>query len=126
VAARYGVTERFRFVAGDFFQGVPEADLYVLKTVLHDWDDAQAARILRRCREAMGERGRVLVVEGLLPERAAGESHRGDVMMLVEMGGRERTEAGYRALLATAGLRSTTTRPLQGSSSLIEAVPAAP
>jgi hypothetical protein len=112
VAARYGVADRFRFAAGDFFQGVPEADVYVLKTILHDWDDPQATRILQRCREAMSERGRVLVVETLLPERAVGASHRFDLVMMVETGGRERTGAEYGALFEAAGLRLSGIRPL--------------
>jgi hypothetical protein len=128
VAERVGVADRSRFVIGDFFEGVPAGDAYVLRKVLHDWDDTPAARILQRCRQAMSERGRVIAVEDLLPERAVGESHRGDVMMLVETGGRERTEAAYRTLFATAGLALTEIRPLRdgqpSSRRLIEGVPA--
>jgi hypothetical protein len=129
VAARYGVDGRTRLVAGDFFEAVPPGDVYVLKTILHDWDDARAARILQRCREAMSPRGRVLVVEGLLPERAVQGENRflGDVMMLVETGGRERTEREYRALFAAAGLALSEIRPLHAGHyagrSLIEGVP---
>jgi hypothetical protein len=128
VMERDGVADRCQLVAGDFFEGVPPGDVYVLKTILHDWDDAPAARILRRYRGAMSARGHVLAVESLLPERAAGASHRSDLMMLVEMGGRERTEGDYRALFATAGLTVTAVWPLEAGHytgrSLIEAAPA--
>jgi hypothetical protein len=132
VAERYGVAERCELVAGDFFQAVPPGDAFVLKTVLHDWDDARATRILRRCRQAMRGQGRVLVVESLLPERAVleGPGFRGDVMMLVETGGRERTGAEFGALFAAAGMVLTEIRPLPAGGyagrSLIEGVPAAP
>jgi hypothetical protein len=128
VMEQAGVAGRCRLVAGDFFGGVPAGDVYVLKKILHDWDDAPAARILRRCRQAMSARGRILAVESPLPERAAGDSHRFDLVMLVEMGGRERTVGEYRALFAAAGLTLTAVRPLEAGRdtgrSLIEAAPA--
>src|SRR5688500_9548240 len=68
-AARHGVDRRTRVVGGDFFESVPAGDVYVLKTILHDWDDTRAACILERCRDGMSTRGRVLIVEPLLPER---------------------------------------------------------
>jgi hypothetical protein len=132
VAERYGVAERCELVAGDFFEAVPPGDAYLLKTVLHDWDDARAARILGRCRQAMRGPGRVLAVESLLPERAVpeGPGFRGDVMMLVETGGRERTGAELRALFGAAGMVLTGIRPLAAAGyagrSLIEGVPATP
>ncbi|MGH2371297.1 MAG: methyltransferase [Chloroflexota bacterium] len=115
VMTHYGVDARTQLVPGDFFEGVPQGDVYVLKTILHDWDDARAARILERCRQAMSPRGRVVVVERLLPERAAqgAGGFLGDVMMLVETGGQERTEGEFCALFAAAGLALTDIRPLQ-------------
>lgn len=131
VAAQYGVEARTRVVGGDFFKAVPAGDVYVLKTILHDWDDAPATRILERCREAMSPHGRVLVVELLLPERATqGGGFTGDIMMLVETGGRERTEREYGAVFAAAGLELTEVRPLHSGRYagrfLIEGAPANP
>ena len=108
--ARAGVIERCEFVSGDFFTSVPGgADAYLLKTVLHDWDDAQCARILHNCRKAMPPHGKVLLVEQVMPERIqASLPHRRaavmDLNMLVMLGGRERTAGEFRELLATAGL----------------------
>jgi hypothetical protein len=92
--------------AGSFLEGVPAgADAYVLKFVLHDWDDARAATILRHCRAAMTDGGRVFVIEVVVPDDATpsiAKTH--DVNMLVLTGGRERTLGDYRDLCAGAGL----------------------
>ena len=99
VAVQHGVDGRTRVVGGDFFEPIPAGDVYVLKTILHDWDDARATRILMGCRDAMSPRGRVLVVELLLPERAtAGGGFTGDIMMLVETADASARSASRRAL----------------------------
>jgi hypothetical protein len=109
--ASRGVAARASFVAGSFFEvAPPAADLYVIKSVIHDWDDVQSLRILANCREAMDERSRLLMVE---PPAATGRGNPAldwiltfsDLNMLVNTGGRERTETQYRALLEKAELR---------------------
>jgi hypothetical protein len=65
-ADKRGLSDRFSAVAGDFFAAVPTADLYLLKTVLHDWDDDRASAILRNCRSAVRDGGRALVVETVI------------------------------------------------------------
>lgn len=113
VATHRGVHARTRVNGGDFFEAIPSGDLFLLKTILHDWDDARATRILSNCRRAMPPHGRILVVELLLPERPAeGVSFTGDIMMLVETGGRERTEPEFSSLFAAAGLQLTRVHPL--------------
>jgi SAM-dependent methyltransferase len=116
---------RTEFVAGNFFESVPEgADVYVLKKVVHDWNDKQAAVILRNCRDAMTPHGRVLIAETIIP---AGNEPNPikliDVNMLAVTGGLERTQAEYASLLAAAGLRLerviSTSQPI----SLLEAGP---
>lgn len=121
---------RCDIVPGDFFASVPPgADAYLLKSVLHDWDDERAAAILRNCRAAMGPDARVLVVEQLMPEVVT-ERNRGTVMndlnMLVSVGGRERTEDEFRELLRSAGLSvASVSGPLPPSDyRVIEARPA--
>ncbi len=95
-------------VAGDFFTGVhPGADAYLLSRVIHDWDDADAVRILSRCRDAMPEHGALLLVEALLPDRAADapQAVRMDINMLAMFHGRERTREEFADLLTSAGFQ---------------------
>jgi hypothetical protein len=102
VVAEAVVGERCAVVAGSFFDTVPEgADAYVLKAVLHDWEDEDAVRILRRCRAAMPPGGALLVVERDLggPNEAA-DAKLSDLNMMVGAGGRERTAPEFAALFA--------------------------
>jgi SAM-dependent methyltransferase len=129
LAAAEGLAGRCEFQGGDFFESVPKGgDVYLLKSVIHDWDDARSQAILERCRAALAPSARLLVLEWIVPERVGP----GDVAivgtdlnMLVMVGGRERTEAEYRALLASAGLRVTRVIPTPAAMSVIEAVAAA-
>jgi ubiquinone/menaquinone biosynthesis C-methylase UbiE len=119
-----GVSDRVKTVEGDFFQSVPAgADLYLLKHIIHDWDDERAAKILANIRDAMDANGRVLVVEVVLPE--GNEPHFGKLMdleMLVSPGGVERTADEYHQLLESSGLRMTKIIPTKSAYSMIEAV----
>ncbi|WP_369133476.1 methyltransferase [Modestobacter sp. I12A-02662] len=113
-------------VAGDFFAHVPGgADAYLLSRVLHDWDDADALRVLRSCRAAMRPDSVLLVVEALVPERAVDDPAvvRMDLHMLVLLHGRERTAAEYVALLDAAGLRLTADVPTGAGVHVLEARP---
>ncbi|MSQ58568.1 MAG: methyltransferase [Betaproteobacteria bacterium] len=109
--------------AGDFFTGVPSGgDIYVLSTVLHDWNDADAITILRHIREAMQDNGRVLVVEHVVP--AGNEPHPSkfiDLEMMLVTGGKERTAEEYEFLLASAGLFLGRIISTAVSASIIEA-----
>jgi hypothetical protein len=104
-----GVAARCDVVAGDFFASVPAGGhAYSPRSVLHDWDDAQAVAILKNCHHAMQGQGKLLLVERVMPERAeqAPQVVFGDLEMLVMTpGGRERTEAEFRALIAAAGFK---------------------
>jgi SAM-dependent methyltransferase len=106
-SATRGHVPRIEFVAGSFFESVPpDADVYVLKKVIHDWTDEKATLILRNCRDAMKPHGRILLAETIIP--AGNEPHPIkliDANMLVVTGGVERTQAEYAELLAAAGLR---------------------
>jgi hypothetical protein len=120
-----GLADRCELAAGDFFERVPAGgDLYLLKRVVHDWDDERASAILRSCRAAMGDRSRLLVIEHILPPgNAPSWGKLLDLQMLVlTPGGRERDEAGFRALLASTGLRLERIIPAGPTASLIEAV----
>ncbi|GAA4208038.1 methyltransferase [Actinocatenispora rupis] len=103
--AAAGLTDRADARAGSFFDPLPTgAGGYVLSGVLHDWDDADAARILRRCAEAAGPTGRVLVVDSLDDPGAGTAYTEGDLRMLCYFNGRERGVADLADLAATAGL----------------------
>ena len=99
-----GVAERCELVEGDFFSSVPAgADVYVLKSVLHDWDDERCVAILRTCRAAMDRAARLLIVELILPERMTASAQMQsatllDLIMLAYAGGRERTEPEFARL----------------------------
>ena len=108
-----GVADRSQVVGGSFFDAVPAgADAYVLKAILHDWEDEDALRILRRCREAIGPEGVLLVVErelGAPNENPDGKFS--DLNMMVGPGGRERTREEFAALFAAAGFVLERTMP---------------
>ncbi|MCI3928721.1 acetylserotonin O-methyltransferase [Streptomyces sp. AN091965] len=108
---RHGVEDRCSLVVGDFFRSVPEgADLYLLKSILHDWNDDQVVTILGHCRAVLPPGGRVLIVEHLLPTAVAPEStalYLADLNMLLNVGGRERTREEFAELCDRAGLALT-------------------
>jgi len=121
------VAARCRLEAGDFFAGVPpDGDAYLLKSVLHNWDDARCRTILRHCAAAMSGASRLLVIERVRPDAPGSLSdHRAvaftDLVMLVGQTGRERSEPEYRALLAGAGLRLNAVRPTSSEWAVLEA-----
>jgi hypothetical protein len=119
------LTDRCEFQSGDFFEAVPPgADVYLLKMILHDWNDDDGVRVLRQCRMAMPSTGRLVVVEGLVPEdNAPGLSQLVDIHMLVVAGGRERTPSEYRALLDRAKFELTRVIATGAIQSIIEARP---
>jgi hypothetical protein len=109
--------DRIEFVAGSFFERVPEGDVYVLSTILHDWDDEHAGAILRTIHTAAPADARLLVIDAVLP--SGNESHGAkwlDLLMLALFGGRERDEAQWRALFAATGFE-----PVRIADGLIEA-----
>ncbi|WP_398654692.1 methyltransferase [Streptomyces kanamyceticus] len=114
---RHGLTERCSSVAGDFFQSAPKgADLYLLKSILHDWPDERAVTILSHCRAVLPPEGRVLILEHVLPEAvdpaAPGFAYLSDLNMLVNLGGRERTRADFDELCGRAGLSIVSVTPM--------------
>jgi SAM-dependent methyltransferase len=127
-AAQQGVgghLARTEFAAGDFFESVPVGDVYVIKKVIHDWEDGRAATILRNCRKSMPPNGKVLLAETLVPPGDQPNPIKGiDVVMLAVTGGLERTEAQYASLFAAAGLRLECVIQTRGPISILEASPA--
>ena len=129
VFRRAGVAARAHIVAGSFFEGVPEeGDAYVLKAIIHDWEDEESMTILQNCRRAIGDGDGVLV----LVERELGPPNQqpgakfSDLNMLVAPGGRERTIDEYRQLFASAGFRLDRVTPTARGLNIIEGAPGRP
>jgi hypothetical protein len=103
------IMARFAAVAGNMFDSVPTGgDAYLLKRIVHDWSDEEATRILRNCRQAMNNGGKVLLIEQILrPGHSSNPATVIDLQMMVLVSGRERTEAEYRTLFAAADLQLT-------------------
>jgi ubiquinone/menaquinone biosynthesis C-methylase UbiE len=122
----HGLAERCEVVGGDFFKSVPAGgDAYIMKHIIHDWDDKQAIEILKRIRHATKEDGKLLLVEQvILPGNEPQLGKFSDLIMMIMVGGRERTEEEYGALFAAAGFRLTNITGTQSPVSIIEGVPA--
>jgi hypothetical protein len=124
--AEAGIAARCQVVGGSFFDDVPRgADAYLLKHVIHDWNDDRAAAILTTCRAAMPAHGKLLIVEGVYPGRIDRSlESRGaaanDVNMLVCTGGRQRSETEFQALLGASGFRLTRIIPTPARVCVIE------
>ena len=125
-----GVKARCEVVGGSFFDGVPPgADAYLLRAILHDWDDERSITILKSVRKATAKDAVLLIVERVLPEKAesgnAVDSYLLDLEMLVNTpGGRERSEFEFREILNAAGFGPLRLIPTSTATSLLEARPA--
>ena len=120
-----GPASRCRIVEGDFFQSVTAADSYVMKHIIHDWDDERALRILRNCIAAMTGAGKVILIEAVLAP--GNEPHLAkwiDIEMLAMPSGRERTESEFANLFSGAGLRLSRVVQTQSPLCVVEAVKA--
>jgi ubiquinone/menaquinone biosynthesis C-methylase UbiE len=121
---REGVVSRVEKVSGDFFRSIPGgADAYLMKHIIHDWDDARAKLILHNISRVIRRGGRVLLVEIVVPE--GNDQHLSKLMdleMLTSPGGVERTAREYRLLLGQSGFRLTQIIPTKSAYSIIEAI----
>jgi hypothetical protein len=114
---------RGELIAGNFFESVPKADAYIMKYILHDWDDDRCVRILANCMRASDGKARVLVVDTVVPPR--NEPHRSkslDVHMMLVTGGKERTREEFAQIFERAGLRLERIVPTQTVHSIVEGV----
>lgn len=118
--------ERCELVGGDFFASIPSGgDAYVMKHIIHDWDEDRSLAILRNAHRAMKDDGRLLLVETLIPEDSNPSfSKLSDIHMMVMTGGRERTETEYRELFRKAGFELTRVIPTESMVSVVEGVKA--
>ena len=122
--AAEGLSERCEIVGGDFFVSVPSgADAHIMKWIIHDWDEERSLTILKNCHQALPAHGKLILIEAVVP--SSREPHFSkfiDLNMLVMTGGRERTGAEYRDLLAKAGFKLTRIVPTPSPMSVVEAV----
>lgn len=119
-----GVENRVEKVSGDFFEGVPAgADAYIMKHIIHDWDDEESIKILKNIHSAMNPNGKVLIIEMVVPEgNEASPSKILDIQMLMFTGGKERTAKEYAELLDKSGFRMTQVVPTHSPMQIVEAV----
>ena len=124
---RAGVAERCEIMTGDCFESVPSGgDVYLLKNVIHNWDDDRSVLLLRNCRNAMTDDGKLFLIEHILPNRmepscAHQDIARKDLTMLIGPGGRERTAREFCSLLEAGGFRSRKIAPATLNFCVIEA-----
>lgn len=120
-----GIAERCTLEGGSFFESVPKGvDAYILKYILHDWDDERAVKILTNCRDAMNKNGRILVVDSVIPPgNEPGYVKLLDIEMLI-IGGRERTKANFADIFRRARLKLTRVVPTTSPLSIVEGAPA--
>jgi O-methyltransferase domain len=118
------VAARCELVAGNFFESIPAgADACIMKYILHDWEDELCVKILANCKRALGPRGKVLVVDNVIPP--GNDPHWGkklDINMLVLTGGRERTEKDFAKLFEQSGFRLSRVIPTACPLSIVEGV----
>lgn len=115
--------DRVEIVAGDFFESVPAADLYLLKMILHDWSDAESVRILQTIRQAIQPGGRVIVIDHVMPETPQpSPANSMDIAMMIWANGRERKRSEMEALFAAAGFRLDRVTENPAGPSVLEAV----
>jgi hypothetical protein len=116
-----GLAKRAELVAGDFFESVPAADVYLLKAILHDWDDERARHILRNCRANADRGAKALIVEMVIVPGESSIAELMDLNMLVMLTGRERRADEYAALLDASGFRLDRVLPTHTPFSILEA-----
>lgn len=123
-AEKMGLSARCEYVAGDMFRKVPTADAYIMKMILHDWNDDECVRILSNVRDAAPPGARILIAEHVVP--GPGTPHFAklfDIHMMCALTGRERTEQEYASLLQRAGLKYVKTHyPSSGAIAVVEGV----
>ena len=131
VVAERGVANRCELVKGSFFESVPAGgNAYIMRGIIHDWNDDDATKILRNVRDVIPPDGRVIVLDRVLPERVtAGDAALQfgtlmDLNMLVNVTGLERTEDQFRKLFAASGFRLASQRTTPSGRNIVEGVPA--
>ena len=121
------IASRLDYAGGDMFASVPPADAYILKHIIHDWDDTHCLQLLRNCHKSMEGNGRLICVDSVLPpmgDTGATPAKFLDVAMMLAIRGKERTRKQWEELYAAAGFRITSVIPLRDNfgTSIVEGV----
>lgn len=121
------VSSRFEYVGGNMFSGVPPAEVYVMKHIIHDWEDDYCTTLLKNCRQSMVGNGRIVCVDSVVPpmgDTGGTPNKMLDLLMLAGINGRERTEAQWNDLYGAAGFEVARITPLQDNfgTSIVEGV----
>jgi hypothetical protein len=124
VIANVSLDDNIQPIAGNFFESVPSGgDAYLMRWIVHDWDDEKSLMILKNCHQAMQDRGKLLLIESIIPpDNVPSPAKFIDLIMLMMTGGQERTEAEYRSLLQLSGFELARVIPTASMFSIIEAV----
>ena len=124
IIATVNVYEKIQPIAGNFFESVPTGgDAYLMRWIMHDWNDRKSSIILKNCHQAMPDQGKLLLVESIIPPgNEPSPAKFLDVLIMTGTGGQERTEKEYRSLLQASGFELTRVIPTESMSSIIEAV----
>ena len=111
-----------KILSGNFFDSIPQGgDVYVMKLILHDWDDAQAVSILKNCSRVLPPNGKLLVIEGIILDGNQFDPHKQlDISMMLIFGGRERTKKEFSAIFEQAGLKLSRVIPTSTRLSIME------
>jgi len=121
-----GVADRIQFVGGSFLESLPSgADAYLMKSIIHDWDDSHSAKIIERCRNAAVVGAHLLLIERVMPEQVEPRHLEGllmDLNMMVSNGGLERTEREFRTLMQRGGFRLERVVPTETVFCVLESV----
>jgi len=125
VLASAGLAQRCQIIAGSFFESVPEdGDVYVMKAILHDWDDRASIDILRTCRRAMSRTATLIVIERVIgPPNESPEGKFSDLNMMIQYAALERTRQEFQNLLKSGGFEVTEVVPTRSSLSIIVGQP---
>ncbi|XP_051135138.1 chavicol O-methyltransferase-like [Andrographis paniculata] len=124
-------THNLTFVGGDMFDNIPRSDAILLKWILHDWDDESCVRILKKCKEAISERGKVIIIDAVLGHKGKGDNNKiiqeaqllFDMVMMTYLTGKERSEREWAKLFTDAGFTKYKISPVLGARSVIEVYP---
>lgn len=115
---------RLNYIKGNFFESIPQNfDLYILKLILHDWDDTNAIKVLKNCREAMNSNSKLIIIEYVIPDDFTTDQYyiSMDIAMFLLLGGQERTLTEYQNLLTSANLSLDFSKPLGYGCHIIQA-----